>query len=398
MPYIEGESLHDKLRRERQLPVEEALRIAREVTEALAHAHGKKIVHRDIKPANIMLSGRPRAGRGLRHRAGGGSEPAAHRLPGPGLAVGTPQYMSPEQASGSPDLDARSDIYSVGAMLYEMLVGEPPFTGPTAAAIVIRSLTEPHRQLTRAREGISPIIDELVDRALAKNAADRWQTASDFAHALNATGEQLRYAPISGAQTPPAIAAVSSGRSSRKVWSLVAITATLVLALVLGLVYRAKAAASSKHSVVRLAVLPFENRGAAEDGYFVDGVADQVRGKLTSVEGFEVIARASSNQYRESKKTLREVGRELEVDYLLTSDGALGQDRGRQGSRSRDPGADRRENRGKQVATEFRRGTDRHLRGPGNDCGTGGRCAQRGACTERTASPGGTADEEPRSL
>jgi serine/threonine-protein kinase len=356
MPYVEGESLLERIRRETSLPVDEALRIAREVTEALAYAHGRKIIHRDIKPANIMLS----AGHALVAdfgiaRAVGAGAGAGAAITKTGLAVGTPQYMSPEQASGSGAVDARSDIFAVGCVLYEMIAGEPPFTGPTPQAIVIRSLTETPRSLTTTREGLSPAVDAVVSRALAKNPADRWQSAGEFAKALGSAEDQMRLGPLSGARTPAQGVAVEVPPTPAKVWGLFLGVSVLALAMVFGLVRRwglptwalglavllvaigalvlrvtgrmeARRAAGQPVSgfagsftwknaalgglaalalwavvatvlvfrgpggasggVVRLAVLPFENRGAAEDAYFVDGITDQVRGKLMALAGF----------------------------------------------------------------------------------------------------------------
>jgi TolB-like protein/tRNA A-37 threonylcarbamoyl transferase component Bud32 len=387
MPYVEGESLLERIRREAQLPVEEALRIAREVGEALAYAHSRKIVHRDIKPANIMLSAGHAlvADFGIARAVGGGAA-----ITQTGFAVGTPQYMSPEQASGSAMVDGRSDIFALGCVLYEMLAGEPPFTGPTPQAVVSRSMTEAPRSLTATREGISPAIEAVVTRSMTKNPADRWQTAADFAKALGGAEDQLRLGPISGARTPAPLAVGSASPSAGKVWATFAIAGSMALLIVYGLVrrwglpvwalglavlllaigavvlvvtgkmearratgrhvtglgsrftwrtataggvaalglwavvatalvFRGPAGGSRPGSVVRLAVLPFENRGAADDNYFVDGVADQVRGKLTGLKAFQITARASSDQYKGTKKTPQEVGNELGVDYLLTS-------------------------------------------------------------------------------
>ena len=386
MPYVEGESLHGRIQRETQLPVDEALRLAREVSEALAYAHGRKIVHRDIKPANIMLSAGHAlvADFGIARALGGGAA-----ITQTGFAVGTPQYMSPEQASGAASVDGRSDIFALGCVLYEMLAGEPPFTGPTAQAILTRSMTEAPRSLTTSREGISPAIETVVRRSLTKNPADRWQSAAEFAKALGAAEDQLRFGPVSSPRTPATIAPEFEPKA-RKVWALFGITGALALVLVYGLVqrwglpvwalglavallaigalvlvvtgkmeakkatgasltglasrftwrnatlggvaalglwavvatalvFRGPAGAATPGSVVRLAVLPFENRGAVEDSYFVDGIADQVRGKLTGLAGFQVTARTSSDQYKATTKTPQQIGKELGVDYLLTS-------------------------------------------------------------------------------
>jgi serine/threonine-protein kinase len=388
MPYVDGESLHDRLKRETQLPVEEALRIAREVAESLAYAHTRRIVHRDIKPANIMLSAGHAlvADFGIARAVGGGGSAITQT----GFAVGTPQYMSPEQASGSAMVDGRSDVFALGCVLYEMLAGEPPFTGPTPQAIVTRSMTESPRPLGTTREGISPAVEAVVARSLTKNPADRWQTAADFAKALGSAEDQLRLGPISGARTPAPMVAAGVGPSPATVWTTFGIVGGMALVIIYGLVrrwglpvwslglavlllavgaavlvitarleakraagttasglarlftwrnatlggvaalglwalvatvlvYRGPAGAADAGAGIRLAVLPFENRGSTADNYFVDGVADQVRGKLMGLKGFQVTARASSDQYKGTKKTPQEIGSELGVEYLLTS-------------------------------------------------------------------------------
>ncbi|MDP3773958.1 MAG: serine/threonine-protein kinase, partial [Gemmatimonadales bacterium] len=168
MPYVEGESLRDRLTREKQLPVEDAVRIAREVADALDYAHRHHVVHRDIKPENILLhDGRALvADFGIAlavSSAGGGT-----RITETGMSLGTPHYMSPEQAMGEREITAKSDVYALGCVLYEMLAGEPPFTGPTAQAIVARVMTEQPRSLTLQRKTIPPHVEAAVTTALQK--------------------------------------------------------------------------------------------------------------------------------------------------------------------------------------------------------------------------------------
>jgi eukaryotic-like serine/threonine-protein kinase len=188
MPYIEGESLRDRLTREKQLPVDDALRIAREVADALEYAHQHRIVHRDIKPENILLHG------GHAMVADFGIALAASRSEGgtrmteTGMSLGTPHYMSPEQAMGEREITARSDIYALGCVLYEMLTGEPPFTGPTPQAVVARVMTEQPRSLTLQRRTVPPHVDAAVQRALEKLPADRFASAAEFMTALAAAG------------------------------------------------------------------------------------------------------------------------------------------------------------------------------------------------------------------
>ena len=183
MPFVDGESLRDRLRREIQLPVDEAVQLAREVADALAYAHEHGLVHRDIKPENILLS-RSHArvadfGIARAFEAVGGEQ-----LTETGLAVGTPAYMSPEQASGG-KVDGRSDVYALGCVLYEMLAGEPPYTGPTPQAITIKRLTDPVPAVRKVREVVPEFVEHALARALAKVPADRFQTAADFARGLS---------------------------------------------------------------------------------------------------------------------------------------------------------------------------------------------------------------------
>ncbi|MGE5232160.1 MAG: serine/threonine-protein kinase, partial [Deltaproteobacteria bacterium] len=183
MPYVEGESLRARLSREGQLPLEDALEIAREVANALGYAHGRGVVHRDIKPENILLSGgHPLVLDFGIARALAGAP--AQRLTETGLVIGTPAYMSPEQATGERQVDGRSDLYALGCVLYEMLSGEPPYTGPSAQAIIAKRLIEPIPHLRTLREGTPEAVEDAVTRALAKSPADRFATAAEFAAAL----------------------------------------------------------------------------------------------------------------------------------------------------------------------------------------------------------------------
>src|SRR5256885_10705615 len=187
MPYIEGESRRDRLEREGQLPLEEALRSTREVASALSYAHGHDVVHRDIKPENILLSGGEAvvADFGIARAI---TAAAGRNLTETGIALGTPGYMSPEQASGGGPIDGRSDVYSLACVLYEMLAGEPPYTGPSAQVVIAKRFTDPVPSVRRLREGIPPAIDAAVSRALAKAAADRVATAGPFPAGVAASG------------------------------------------------------------------------------------------------------------------------------------------------------------------------------------------------------------------
>jgi serine/threonine-protein kinase len=317
MPYVEGESLRDRLRREGQLPVEQALRIGAEVADALDCAHEHNIVHRDIKPENILLSrGHARVadfGVARALEAAGGSE-----LTATGLAVGTPTYMSPEQASGGA-VDPRTDVYALGCVLYEMLAGEPPFTGPTAQAIVAKRFAGEPTPLRVVRPSVPETVEQAVCRALAPVPADRFASAAELGRALETAVSGAT--PSAGRPSVPTVpAAAAAGRGRRRIPVL---AATLAVGFVLGLGVlfgwlRGHGGAGGDGGLKRVAVLPFENLGQADDEYFADGLADAVRGKLAALPNLQVAARASSAQYKRTPKSPQQIGRELGVEYLLT--------------------------------------------------------------------------------
>ena len=220
MPLVEGESLRDRLDRETQLPVDDAVRLATEVASALDYAHRHGVIHRDIKPENVLLhDGRALVadfGIALAASRAGGS-----RMTETGMSLGTPHYMSPEQAMGERELDARSDLYSLGAMAYEMLAGEPPYTGATAQAIVAKVITEKPAPLTARRDTVPPHVAAAIHRALAKLPADRFPSAAAFADALTRPRTVDTTAYTTAAVAPSA---------QRPVWFLPAAIAALALA------------------------------------------------------------------------------------------------------------------------------------------------------------------------
>jgi TolB-like protein/tRNA A-37 threonylcarbamoyl transferase component Bud32/Tfp pilus assembly protein PilF len=329
MPYVEGQSLRDRLHREHQLPVEDALRITREAASALDYAHRQGIVHRDIKPENILLTKDGDvlvADFGIARALGGGDE----QLTQTGMSVGTPAYMSPEQASGG-QVDARSDLYSLACVLYEMLAGEPPYTGPTAQAIVAKRFSDPVPSVRRVRPSVPEAADQAIQRALALVPADRFMTGFEFAHALQvpvvtptatptvATPAPAP-APVPLATPTPAPAAPGPARVRARQIPVAAITLGLGFVIGLGVLFawrRSHAGTEESAAPKRLAVLPFENQGDSADAYFADGITDELRGKLATMPGLEVVASRSSNDYRRTAKSLPEIARDLGVDYLL---------------------------------------------------------------------------------
>ena len=316
MPFVEGESLRDRLKREHQLAVDEALRIGREAALALEYAHEHGVIHRDIKPENLLLTKDGStlvADFGIARAVAEGDT----GLTGTGMTMGTPAYMSPEQASGARDLDPRTDIYSLGAVLYEMLAGEPPFSGPTAQAMIARRFTETPRLLRTLRDNVPESVEQAVARALAKVPADRFDSAAAFARAL-----ALPTATPTG--TPTASIPGSAPGRPRRRW-IPAGLATLAAGFLLGLgvlfawrrSHREDAAAADTGRKM-LVVLPFENLGSAQDDYFADGLTEAISTRLGSVQRLGIIGRQSAIQYKHTTKNPRQIGQELGVQYILS--------------------------------------------------------------------------------
>jgi TolB-like protein/Flp pilus assembly protein TadD/tRNA A-37 threonylcarbamoyl transferase component Bud32 len=271
MPYVEGESLRQRLEREGQLPLEDAVQVARSVAAALDYAHRNQVVHRDIKPENVMLH----QGEAVVTDFGIAKAvtAAADNLTQTGMAVGTPAYMSPEQAAGEAELDGRSDIYSLGAMLYEMVGGTAPFSGLTAQAIIAKLFTEAVPSLRDRREGVPEWLEQAVRRALAKAPAERYATAAQFGQALVGP---------SGGTTPPG---------------------------------SQQAGAAPARSI---AVLPFVNMSAdPENEYFTDGIAEEIINALTKIQALRVAARTSSFAFKGKNEDIGDIGRKLKVATVL---------------------------------------------------------------------------------
>jgi serine/threonine-protein kinase len=320
MPFVDGESLRDRLNREKQLPVEDAVRIVREAALALEYAHQQGVVHRDIKPENILLTrdgstlvadfGIARAIRG-----------EGEQLTQTGMAVGTPAYMSPEQATGDRDIDARSDVYALGCVLYEMLAGEPPFTGPTPQAVLMRAMTETPRPLHLTRAAVPMALDTVIGRAMARTPADRFPSMAALAQALAPVVITPTAVPAMAA-TRPAAGVPDRGEGPLRFLRRRPLFAMLALGILIGVGVlfawrRGHGGAGGPGGERRVAVLPFENLGDSTTEYFADGVTDAVRGKLSALPGLQVIASRSSNEYKRSSKSLPDIARELGTDYLL---------------------------------------------------------------------------------
>ncbi|MEP7325185.1 MAG: protein kinase [Gemmatimonadota bacterium] len=299
MPFIDGETLRAKLDRETQLGIAEAVKITTDVADALHYAHSRGIIHRDIKPENILLAnGRPMLadfGIALAVRHAGGE-----RITGTGLSLGTPHYMSPEQATGDRNLDARSDIYSLGALTYEMLAGEPPITGPKHRAIVARLLTETPRSLRVVRDVVPVGMDAAILRALAKDPADRFDSAAQFAQALT------------GGASAPAVPP-RARRPNRLV--LFAAMLALVAAVAAGWVLLRRPAVPR---IERIAVLPMDNQtGDSTQAFFADGMTRELIAVLTDA-GVRVLGHRAVAAYRNTTLPAREIANQLRVDAIVT--------------------------------------------------------------------------------
>jgi serine/threonine-protein kinase len=296
MPFVEGETLRARLDREGPLPVDVALRLAREVAEALDHAHRHGIVHRDVKPENILVSD----GHALLADFGiaKAATEAGDRLTATGLSLGTPAYMSPEQATADSRVDGRTDIYSLGCVLHEMLAGDPPFTGPSAQAIIARRFASAPPLLRTVRPQLPESVDAAVTRALALTPADRFSTASDFAAALDRP-----------ARAP---------RLSVRRWA-VAAAAFLIAALALVVrPWNRTGSGTGTPALGTVAVLPFTSMGGdTADAWFAEGMADELTTALAKVPGVRVAARSSAARYRDSDDPATEIGRALGVGAVL---------------------------------------------------------------------------------
>ncbi len=313
MPLIEGESLRAKLAHQGELPIAEAVRILRDVADALAYAHAHGVAHRDIKPDNVLITNHHAVvtdfgvSKALSESSGKSSLTSA------GVALGTPAYMAPEQAAADPHTDHRCDIYAVGALAYEMLTGRPPFTGATPQQVLAAQVTEAPEPVSKRRSAVPAALAALVMRCLEKSPADRWQSAAELVRQLEAM------ATPSGGLTPTGATAAERGsRAASRRWPVYVGVAGLVLIAAFGAFARLHTRSATTSAARKmLVVLPFENLGRSEDEYFADGMTEEVTARLAGLRGLGVIGRTSAIQYKKTTKSIPQIGQELGVDYVL---------------------------------------------------------------------------------
>ena len=310
MPFADGESLRQRLAREQQLPLDSALQIAREVGSALQYAHEHGVIHRDIKPENIMLSG------GHAVVADFGIARALHAataepLTLSGMVVGTPQYMSPEQAGGAA-VDGRSDQYSLACTLYEMLIGQPPFTGPSSQAVIARHSVEPVPSLRVVRQTVPQTVEAAIMQAMAKLPADRFASMQRFLDALQSSGL---------VPAPAAVAAPKGGRSRVGRRVMATLGAGVLVASAAWWLMEGRAAGRAypgASGVTAVAVLPFQDLATGSDtSYLGEGMTEGLIADLAQIGSLKVISRSSGAVAQGTARSLAELASGLGVDAVV---------------------------------------------------------------------------------
>jgi serine/threonine-protein kinase len=328
MPYEPGHSLRDRLARDGPLPVDDAINMLRDICDALAYAHERGIVHRDVKPDNVLVTGRHAmvTDFGVAKAMSDSTRDSATRTT-LGIVLGTPAYMAPEQIVADPQVDHRADIYAVGALAFELLTGRPPFGGD-AQSVLSSHLTQPPPPVATLRPDVPQALSDCITKCLAKQREDRWSSADELRHCL----EQVD-SSTGGSHAASASAANAGGISAehglRRRTVMRTLLAAGVLALVIGAGWMmrtkrhesaARQPAPSAVAASRppaIAVLPFENLGPADQEYFAVGMTDEIASRLSAVSGLGVVASRATRRYAGTRRSMRDVGRELGVDYVL---------------------------------------------------------------------------------
>src|SRR5690348_14687791 len=314
MPFVDGESLRVRLARHGELPVNQAIRMLREIASALAYAHEHGIVHRDIKPDNVLLSGGSAmvTDFGVAKALSASSNAEHGGMTSVGVALGTPAYMAPEQASADPSVDHRADIYSFGVLAYELLTGQPPFAGRTPQNVLAAHVTEVPEAINKRRASLRPALAALVMHCLEKRPADRPQSASEVVHALDDITTPSGGMTPTGTQ-PLAAAAPSSGasRGGSRRWGAIAaaVVVFIVVSVIASWLLATRTGGAAKPRSI--AVLPTDIGADTAHAFLADGLSSDLTTKLSKIPGLSVRAYAPLSVMQ--GRTVREAGKELGV-------------------------------------------------------------------------------------
>jgi len=312
MEYVSGEDLKSFIRRVGQLPAGKAISIAKQVCEGLTEAHRIGVIHRDLKPSNIMID---KEGDARIMDFGIARFLKAKGITGAGVMIGTPEYMSPEQVEGK-ETDQRSDIYSLGVILYEMVTGEVPFEGNTPFTVGVKHKSEIPRDPKDLNPNVQDDLNQVILKCLEKDKSNRYQSAGELRSELTRIEERIptteRIEPKRKPTTSKEITV-----TFRKPWIMIAALVVAVIVVGIAIIYFRSEKPILPSAKKKLAVLPFKNLGQPEDEYFADSITEEIRVRLTRIERLGMIARTSAYQYKNTDKTIRKIGEELGVDYIL---------------------------------------------------------------------------------
>jgi serine/threonine protein kinase/Flp pilus assembly protein TadD len=312
MEYVSGEDLKSMIRMMGRLSPGQAVSITRQVCEGLAEAHKLGVVHRDLKPQNIMID---REGNARIMDFGIARSLKAKGITDGGIIIGTPEYMSPEQVDGK-EIDQRADIYALGVILYEMLIGRVPFEGDTPLSIAVKHKTEAPQDPRTLNAQVPLDLSQLILKCLEKEKNKRPQNAEEVLSQIGRIEQEVPATEKALPQRRPFTSREIKGAFGKR-WGWIAALLLVAIAAGLAFIFLRKEKPAPSPANKRIVVLPFENQGAPEDEYFADGMTDEITARLSSISQLEVIARPSAIQYKKTDKTPQKIGEELGVGYIL---------------------------------------------------------------------------------
>ena len=325
MPFVEGESLRQRLDREKPLPIQDGIRILRQVASAISYAHRNGVVHRDIKPDNVLLSDEFAlvADFGVARALSASAAPGDQRLTSSGVALGTPTYMAPEQALADPEIDHRADIYAFGVLAYEVFTGAPPFRGKSAQATLAAHVVQAPDPIDSKRSGIPQGVAAMVMKCLEKKPADRPQSAGDLVPVFDAAAtftpsDQLPPVIPPAPPAPTATAETAKSRRNLLTWAIAIMALIAVIAVAWSALQRMRGSSGAANDFNSVAVLPLVNvsRNPADE-YFSDGMTDELSNALGKLPGLRVASRTSAYAFKGKNANVKEIGRALNVKTVL---------------------------------------------------------------------------------